>query len=170
MSKIEAGKMDLYLETFFLPTILNEVISTIQPLLTKKNNVLTLALDDNLGDMYSDTTKLRQMLLNLMSNAAKFTENGNICFEVKRDGESIAFSVIDNGIGMTIEQQKKLFQPFTQADSSMTRRYGGTGLGLAITKKFAQMLGGTLCVESEFEHGSTFVLFLPVQTKGCSNK
>jgi signal transduction histidine kinase len=165
LSKIEAGKMEVYLETFFLPTILNEVTSTIQPLLKKKYNVLTLAFDDNLSNMHTDTTKLRQMLLNLMSNAAKFTENGNIRFEVKRDGEWLTFSVIDNGIGMTIEQQNKLFQPFTQGDSSTTRSYGGTGLGLAITKKFAQMLGGTIRVKSKFGHGSTFVLSLPVEAK-----
>ncbi|RKZ62976.1 MAG: hypothetical protein DRQ99_17840 [Candidatus Parabeggiatoa sp. nov. 3] len=165
LSKIEAGKMDLYLETFFLPTILNEVISTIQPLLKKKYNVLTLTFDDNLGNMHTDITKLRQMLLNLMSNAAKFTENGNISLEVKRDAEWINFCVTDNGIGMTIEQQEKLFQPFTQGDSSMTRSYGGTGLGLAITKQFAQMLGGSIWVESEFGHGSTFVLSLPVEAK-----
>jgi signal transduction histidine kinase/CheY-like chemotaxis protein len=165
LSKIEAGKMDLCLETFNLNTVLNEVISMIQPVLKKKYNVLTTTYDDNLGNMYSDVTKLRQMLLNLMSNATKFTENGHICLEVKHDDEWATFCVTDNGIGMTIEQQKKLFQPFTQADSSMTRRYGGTGLGLALTKKFAQMLGGTIWVESKFGYGSTFVLSLPVQTQ-----
>jgi signal transduction histidine kinase/DNA-binding response OmpR family regulator len=169
LSKIEAGKMDLCLETFNLNTVLNEVISTIQPVLKKKYNILTRAYDDNLGNMHSDVTKLRQMLLNLMSNAAKFTENGNIRVEVKRDGEWAIFCITDNGIGMTIDQQQKLFQPFTQADSSMTRRYGGTGLGLAITKKFAQMLGGTIWVESKFGYGSTFVLSLPVQTQITSD-
>jgi signal transduction histidine kinase/CheY-like chemotaxis protein len=165
LSKIEAGKMDLCLETFSLTTVLNEIISTIQPLVKKNYNILTMAFDDDLGNMLTDITKLRQMLLNLMSNAAKFTENGNIHLCVKRDAEWITFCVTDNGIGMTIEQQEKLFQPFTQADSSMTRRYGGTGLGLAITKQFAQMLGGTIWAESEFGHGSTFVLSLPVQTQ-----
>ncbi|RKZ87879.1 MAG: hypothetical protein DRR19_13140 [Candidatus Parabeggiatoa sp. nov. 1] len=162
LSKIEAGKMDLFLETLVLNTLLNEVISTVQPLVEKKSNTLTVVSDNNIGDMYTDFTKLRQMLLNLMSNAAKFTQNGQIRLEVKRDGEWVTFCVIDNGIGMTIEQQKKLLEPFTQGDSSMTRRYGGTGLGLAITQKFAQMLGGTLWVESEFGHGSTFVLSLPI--------
>jgi signal transduction histidine kinase/CheY-like chemotaxis protein len=165
LSKIEVGKMDLCLETFNLNTVLNEVISTVQPLVEKKYNTLTIAYDHHLGNMHSDLTKLRQMLLNLMSNAAKFTENGNIRFEVKHDGEWFTFCVIDNGIGMTVEQQKKLFQPFTQADSSMTRRYGGTGLGLAITKKFAQMIGGRIWVESEFGYGSTFVLSLPKQAQ-----
>ncbi len=97
-----------------------------------------------------------------MSNAVKFTEQGHIRLEVKRDGEWVTICVIDNGIGMTDEQQKKLFEPFTQGDSSMTRRYGGTGLGLTITQKFVQMLGGTIWVESEFGYGSTFVLSLPV--------
>jgi signal transduction histidine kinase/DNA-binding response OmpR family regulator len=165
LSKIEAGKMDLFLETFDLNTVLKEVVSTIQPLLEKKYNTLTLAYDDQLGHMHTDLTKLRQMLLNLMSNAAKFTDKGHVRFEVKRDGEWFNFCVTDNGIGMTTEQLKNLFQPFTQADSSTTRRYGGTGLGLAITKKFAQMIGGTIWAESEFGYGSTFVLSLPVQAK-----
>jgi signal transduction histidine kinase/DNA-binding response OmpR family regulator len=164
-SKIEAGKMDCFLETFFLPNLLKEVVETVQPLAEKRANTLTVAFDEHLGDLHTDLTKLRQMLLNLMSNAAKFTENGQICLEVKRDGEWVTFCVIDNGIGMTPEQQKKLFEPFTQGDSSMTRRYGGTGLGLAITQKFAQMFGGKLWVESEFGYGSTFVLSLPVNTQ-----
>jgi signal transduction histidine kinase/DNA-binding response OmpR family regulator len=163
LSKIEAGKMNLFLETFALNTVLDEVVSTVQPLIDKKYNTLAIAYDDQLGNMHTDLAKLRQMLLNLISNAAKFTENGNIRLEVKRDGKWITFCVIDNGIGMTIEQQKNLFKPFTQGDSSMTRRYGGTGLGLAITQQFAQMVGGTLWVESQFGHGSTFVLSLPVQ-------
>jgi len=165
LSKIEAGKMDLFYETFDLNSFLDEVVSTVQPLLEKKYNTLTTAFDENLGNLHTDLTKLRQILLNLMSNAAKFTEKGNIRLEVKRDGECFTFCVIDNGIGMTIEQQNKLFQPFTQGDSSMTRRYGGTGLGLAITKKFAQLMGGTIWAESEFGLGSTFVLSLPVQAQ-----
>jgi len=162
LSKIEAGKMDLFLETFALDTVLNEVVSTVQPLVEKKHNAFTVTYHDHLGDIHTDLTKLRQMLLNLISNAAKFTDKGHIRVEVKRDGEWINFCVIDNGIGMTIEQQKNLFKPFTQGDSSMTRRYGGTGLGLAITQKFAQMVGGTLWADSEFGHGTTFVLSLPI--------
>jgi len=161
-SKIEAGKMELFLETFELNTVLNEVVATIQPLAENRANTLTVAFDDQLGNLHTDITKLRQMLLNLMSNATKFTDKGHIRLEVKRDGFWVSFCVIDNGIGMTIEQQKNLFEPFIQGDSSMTRRYGGTGLGLAITQKFAQMLGGTLWVESEFGYGSTFVLSIPV--------
>jgi len=161
-SKIEAGKMELFLETYELNTVLNEVVATIQPLAENRANTLTVAFDDQLGNLHTDITKLRQMLLNLMSNATKFTDKGHIRLEVKRDGFWVSFCVIDNGIGMTIEQQKNLFEPFIQGDSSMTRRYGGTGLGLAITQKFAQMLGGTLWVESEFGYGSTFVLSIPV--------
>lgn len=161
-SKIEAGKMELFLETFELNAVLNEVVATVQPLAEKRANTLTISFDEQLGNLHTDLTKLRQMLLNLMSNAVKFTEQGHIRLEVKRDGDWVTVCVIDNGIGMTDEQQKKLFEPFTQGDSSMTRRYGGTGLGLTITQKFVQMLGGTIWVESEFGHGSTFVLSLPV--------
>ena len=165
LSKIEAGKMELCLETVELNTLLNEVVATVQPLAEKRTNTLTVGFEDQLGNLHTDITKLRQMLLNLMSNAIKFTEKGNIRLEAKRDGEWVTFCVNDNGIGMTFEQQKKLFEPFIQGDSSMTRRYGGTGLGLAITQKYVQMLSGTLWVESEFGHGSTFVLSLPVKAQ-----
>jgi signal transduction histidine kinase/CheY-like chemotaxis protein len=165
LSKIEAGKMDLFFEQVDLNDLLNQVMETIQPLVEQKYNYLKLICDNQLGDLHTDLTKLRQMLLNLISNAAKFTDKGTIQLEVKRDGEWVTFCVMDNGIGMTIEQQKKLFQPFTQGDSSMTRRYGGTGLGLAITQKFAEMLGGRLWCESEFGHGSTFVLSLPRESE-----
>ncbi len=165
LSKIEAGKMDVFLETFELKPVLTEVIATVQPLTEKRANTLTVALEENLGNMHTDLTKLRQMLLNLMSNAVKFTEHGQIRLEVKCDGEWVNFCVTDNGIGMTHEQQKRLFEPFTQGDSSMTRRYGGTGLGLAITQKFAHLVGGTLWIESQFGHGSTFVLSVPVSAK-----
>ncbi len=167
ISKIEAGKMDLFVETVALETLISEVESTVQPLVEKKSNTLTVSYSDSLGTMQTDMTKLRQMLLNLLSNAAKFTESGNLLLEVKRhsqeDGDWVKFSVTDNGIGMTVEQQKRLFQPFTQADASTTRRYGGTGLGLAITKKFTEMMGGTITVISEFGQGTTITIALPVQ-------
>ncbi|MCP4696326.1 MAG: response regulator [Gammaproteobacteria bacterium] len=170
ISKIEAGKMELHLETFSLGNLLNEVISTARPLLEKKKNTLENEGIEDSGEMHADLTKLRQMLLNLLSNAAKFTKEGLIRLKVtrnarqKEEGESrewIAFSIIDNGIGMTPEQQQKLFQPFTQADSSTTRKYGGTGLGLTISKKFAEMMGGTILVTSKFGEGSNFTLHLP---------
>ena len=165
LSKIEAGKIELCLKTFELNTVLNEVVATIKPSAENGANTLTIAFDDQLGNLHTDIAKLRQMLLNLMSNAVKFTTNGQIRLEVKCDNELVIFRVIDNGIGMTVEQQQNLFEYFTQGDSSRTRRYGGAGLGLAITQKFAQMLGGTLWVESEFGHGSTFVLSIPVTLK-----
>jgi len=165
ISKIEAGKMDLCLDTFNVAAIVDEVISTVRPAIENQENSLQVVIDDNLAEMHTDITKLHQMLLNLLSNAAKFTKKGTIQLDVKHDGEWINFCVTDNGIGMTHEQQQKLFKPFTQADSSTTRRYGGTGLGLAITKQFAQMVGGAIWVESEFGHGSTFMLSLPVQAK-----
>ncbi|OQW95790.1 MAG: hypothetical protein BWK79_01185 [Beggiatoa sp. IS2] len=167
ISKIEAGKMELSPETFNLNDFINEFVNTATPLIEKKGNVLQLQCTDDLGEAYNDLTKLRQILLNLLSNAAKFTENGTIQLVVTRaihnDGDWLSFRVIDDGIGMTAEQRKKLFRPFTQADASTTRRYGGTGLGLAITKEIADMMGGTLTVESEFGHGSTFTVTLPVK-------
>jgi signal transduction histidine kinase len=168
LSKIEAGKMDLCVETFELDKIIEEVAASIQPLVEKKLNTLEIIRDKVLGNMQSDFTKLRQMLLNLLSNAAKFTEQGTISLEIRRnDKQQIGFCVTDNGIGMTKEQQHKMFQPFTQADASTTRRYGGTGLGLAITKQFVDMMGGTISVTSEFGKGSTFTFWLPAQMKSA---
>lgn len=169
LSKIEAGKMEIHGETFDLVKLLREVENTIRPLLENKANSLRIIFSNPLGEMHTDLTKLRQMLLNLLSNAAKFTEHGTISLAVERqlqmdradNGAWIIFCVNDSGIGMTEEQQAKLFQPFTQADTSTTRRFGGTGLGLAITKRFAEMLGGTIKVESDFGQGSTFTLSLP---------
>jgi len=167
LSKIEAGKMTLFFEKVDLVTLSNEIKATIQPLIDKKANILTITGSEVLGEIQTDITKLRQMLLNLLSNAAKFTEQGTIYLDIERqtqaDGESLIFAVTDNGIGMTEEQQKKLFEAFTQADSSTTRRYGGTGLGLTITKEFAEMMGGNLKVKSQFGHGSRFTLSLPAQ-------
>ena len=171
LSKIEAGKIDLFHETFDLMTVINDIISTVQPLVKKQNNILKTVIDDNLGEMQTDLTKLRQILLNLLSNAAKFTEQGTIRFKVshqiRKDGsEWIIFCVADDGIGMTDEQQERIFQPFIQADGSTTRRYGGTGLGLAITKQFVQIMGGMIQVNSELGQGSTLTIYLPAQVMG----
>jgi len=171
ISKIESGKMDLYLETFQVETLVNEVIATIQPLADNKANHLEIHMIRPLGEITADLIKTRQILFNLLSNAAKFTEEGKICLQVKREAvhegqmreESIRFCIKDDGIGMTPEQQQKLFQPFTQVDASTTRRFGGTGLGLAITKQFTEMMGGQISVESEFGSGSRFSVDLPVQ-------
>ncbi|MDM8558725.1 response regulator [Candidatus Parabeggiatoa sp. HSG14] len=165
LSKIEAGKMELHLETFDLEIAFNEVVNTVQPLMEKKDNTLKVLGNDELGKMYADMTKLRQILLNLLGNASKFTEKGLICIEVSRqvedDEDWFRFCITDDGIGMTSAQQQKLFQPFTQADPSTTRKYGGTGLGLTITKEFTEMMGGNITVVSEFGHGSMFTILLP---------
>jgi signal transduction histidine kinase len=169
LSKIEAGKMDLFIETLDIEMFINEVMSTAQPLIEKKANTLKIERPERLGEMQSDVTKLRQILLNLLSNAAKFTEQGIILLEVKRHIQNhadwLTLCVTDEGIGMTTEQQEKLFQPFTQADSSTTRRYGGTGLGLTITKEFVEMMGGMITVNSEFGQGSQFTISLPTEMK-----
>lgn len=165
LSKIEAGKMELHLETFDLTTFFDEVISTVQPLMETKDNLLEINCNQPLGKMHADLTKLRQILLNLLSNAAKFTEKGLVCVEVSLENQNgqdwVRFCITDDGIGMTHEQQKKLFRPFTQADSSTTRKYGGTGLGLAITKEFIEMMGGSINLVSEFGLGSMFTLLIP---------
>jgi CheY-like chemotaxis protein/anti-sigma regulatory factor (Ser/Thr protein kinase) len=169
LSKIESGKMELYLETFEVETLIKEVIATIQPLTEQKNNKLEVQIDNSLGKMYADVTKIRQVLVNLLSNATKFTEKGIVCLEVYREVETnedwLIFNITDDGIGMTPEQQRKLFQPFTQVDASTTRRFGGTGLGLTITKQFIGMMQGTINVTSEFGHGSTFTVRIPATVK-----
>ncbi len=167
LSKIEAGRMELYLETFEIKSLINETVSTIRPLIEKNSNTLKFNLADDLDVMHADLTKVRQSLFNLLSNASKFTKNGTITLDVTsytaKDHKYLAFKVTDTGIGMNQEQMGKLFQAFSQADASTTRKYGGTGLGLAITKKFCQMMGGDIKVESELGKGSTFTINLPVQ-------
>ncbi|MEK7990694.1 MAG: response regulator, partial [Thiotrichaceae bacterium] len=165
ISKIEAGKMGLFAETFSIQNMVSDVVSTIQPLIQTRENTLTLEMPDDIGNMHADLTKLRQMLFNLLSNAAKFTEKGHILFcvsrKIKPEQDWIEFTVTDQGIGMTPAQMQKLFQPFTQADASTTRKYGGTGLGLTISQRFAEMMGGKIQTESEYGHGSCFSIQLP---------
>lgn len=180
LSKIEAGKMELYLETFELTNLIGEVENTVAPLVQQKSNKLEIIYSDDIGLMKADLTKVRQSLLNLLSNASKFTEHGTIRLEVRREARDeggrmndeseratsqpfIIFRVSDTGIGMSAEQVARLFQAFTQADSSTTRKYGGTGLGLAITRRFCQMMGGDISVESEPGQGSTFTIWLPAE-------
>ncbi|MGH8164720.1 MAG: ATP-binding response regulator, partial [Rhodanobacteraceae bacterium] len=166
LSKIEAGKMELYLETFDLETLLDEVIATTEMLVKKKNNRLEVIRTDAPGTMRADLTKVRQSLFNLVSNASKFTENGTVTIEATSDtsdGKDWAiFRVRDTGIGMSAEQVGRLFQAFTQADASTVRRFGGTGLGLAITRHFCEMMDGSVTVESEVGKGSVFTMRLPV--------
>jgi signal transduction histidine kinase/DNA-binding response OmpR family regulator len=185
LSKIEAGRMDLYLETFDLPSLIQEVVSTVQPLTQQHNNTLIVHNSDALGRMYADLTKVRQNLFNLLSNASKFTENGTITLTIEKTddkqlqaepaiaalgaqlpaGPYVRFTVADTGIGITEEQRSRLFQAFTQADPSTTRKYGGTGLGLAITQRFCQMMGGDIAVVSEVGKGSTFTFWIPTVVK-----
>ena len=169
ISKIEAGKMELYLENFDINQMVHDVETTIAPLIEKNSNALQLDVTENPGVMYADLTKIRQSLLNLLSNASKFTDHGVITLAIKRylkaDEEWISMKVSDSGIGMTPEQIGKLFKAFSQADSSTTRKYGGTGLGLNITKQFCEMMGGDVTVESEVGKGSTFIIDLPATVK-----
>lgn len=165
VSKIEAGKMEIYPEDFSLPTLIEEVSCTIQPLLTENGNVLQINPIDFEAAMHTDLTKLRQILLNLLSNANKFTFRGKINIELStstvQNKSWVNISVQDSGIGMNSEQIEKLFAPFTQADASTTRNYGGTGLGLTISKHFCELMGGNISVTSHPETGSTFTISIP---------
>lgn len=162
LSKIEAGKIDLIYESFEVQALLEDVRTTTLPLAARNNNQFALETSTPPGSMFSDQTKIRQILLNLTSNAAKFTQNGSIILRVWRDTqENVYFAVQDTGIGITPEQIQQLFKEFSQADASTTRRYGGTGLGLAISKRYAQMLGGEIDVLSVPGEGSTFTVMLP---------
>ena len=165
LSKIESGKMEVYAEEFDVEASVREVADTVRTLVGKKENRLVLDLAPDLGTMRSDLTKVRQMLLNLLGNAAKFTDKGVITLAAWREGQdvgdAVCFRVADTGIGMTPEQLEKLFGRFQQADSSTTRRFGGTGLGLSLTKAFADMLDGMVAVESTEGQGTAFTLRLP---------
>ena len=167
LSKIEAGRTDLYLETFNVSNMVREVVAIIQPLVEKNANILEVHCEDSIGSIRADMTKVRQTLFNLLSNACKFTERGTITVDVSHQTEHgqdwVSLSVADTGIGMTPEQMGKLFQPFSQADASTTRQYGGTGLGLVLSRKFCQMMGGDITLESEYGSGSTFTCKLPTE-------
>jgi signal transduction histidine kinase/DNA-binding response OmpR family regulator len=167
LSKIEAGRMTVFIENVSVPSVLTEVRGIIDPLAAKNGNKLVIDCASDVGVIDSDITKLKQSLLNLLSNASKFTKDGTVTLTVMRRhngaADTIDFAVTDTGIGMTPEQLDKLFQAFAQADSSTTRKYGGTGLGLAITRHFARMLGGDVTVTSEVGKGSVFTLSLPAQ-------
>jgi PAS domain S-box-containing protein len=181
ISKIEADKMEIYLESFDVAGLIEEVGITVKPLMQKNGNTLQIVSSENIGTMHADLMKVRQVLLNLLSNAAKFSSEGAIVLTVERinseelknkyqptvaqmlilDSDFLIFRVKDTGIGMTKEQQQRLFQPFTQADNSTTRKYGGTGLGLTISQRFCQMMGGDIEIESEVGCGSIFTVCLP---------
>ncbi|AFZ35019.1 PAS/PAC sensor signal transduction histidine kinase [Stanieria cyanosphaera PCC 7437] len=192
LSKIEAGKGSIYSESFDLAALLTEVHALILPVVNNNNNVITMIFDDRLGMMFSDRKRVKQILLNILSNAAKFTHQGTITLSVCRKtrmslpsvvnfkasgfeselnsnledqsfqiSDWIIFKISDTGIGMSAEQMKKVFQPFSQADDSTTKKYGGTGLGLAICKSFCEMMGGNITVESQVDRGSTVTFWLP---------
>ncbi len=165
LSKIEAGRMELHLESFPVAPVIHDVVNTIETLAARNANRIVVDCGPEVGMMHSDQMRIRQTVLNLVSNATKFTKDGTITISVRRQqeagGEWITIAVADSGIGMTPEQMGKLFQEFSQADSSTTRQYGGTGLGLAISKRFCQMMGGDIVVESTPGRGSTFTVRLP---------
>jgi signal transduction histidine kinase/DNA-binding response OmpR family regulator len=165
LSKIEAGKMELFLEDFEVRALVQDVETTIRPLVEKNQNVLEVTCPPDIGTLHADLTRVRQILFNLMSNAAKFTQHGRVALDVfplRLGGEGwVEFAVTDSGIGLTSEQQRRLFQSFSQADPSTSRKYGGTGLGLVISRRFAQMMGGDIQLQSDFGRGSVFTVRLP---------
>ncbi len=163
LSKIEAGRMELFLETFEVSKLIEEVQYTIAPLVEKNGNQFVTDCPPEVGRMHADLTKVRQTLFNLLSNASKFTEQGSITLKAERRGEWVHFIVKDTGIGMTTEQMQEIFKEFTQADASTTRKYGGTGLGLTISRRFCQMMDGDITVDSEYGHGTTFTVVLPIR-------
>jgi len=166
LSKIEAGKMSLSVETFQIKTMFDDLLNTVAPLIQKNHNTLSVRCDDEMGWMAADLTKTRQILLNLLSNAGKFTRDGAITLEARHctiEGRpSIEFAVTDTGVGMTDAQTEKIFEAFTQADVTTTRKYGGTGLGLALVSRFCQLMGGTVSVKSRPGEGTRFVVCLPL--------
>src|SRR3954467_7018504 len=162
LSKIEAGRMDLYVESFEVGQLVRDVQAIVQPLMDKNGNALAVECAEDVGAMHADLPKVRQTLFNLMSNAAKFTDHGTISLTVRREPEDwLTFAVADTGIGMTEEQLGRLFEAFSQAEASTRSRYGGTGLGLAISRHFCRLMGGDLTVTSAYGQGSTFTVRLP---------
>jgi signal transduction histidine kinase len=165
LSKIEAGRMELQLESFALAPLIANVVKTIEPLTAKNANEIAVHCDSAIGTLHADQMRLRQALLNLMSNANKFTDHGTITIDARQRQEgsrgSVTISVADTGIGMTAEQMGKLFQEFSQASSTISSKYGGTGLGLVISRRFCQMMGGDITIESEPGRGSTFTIRVP---------
>jgi PAS domain S-box-containing protein len=163
LSKIEAGRMELYVEAFEVPGMLEDVLSTVAPLVATNQNTVRLECPTDIGAMRADLTRTRQILLNLLSNASKFTHDGTITVRAEGTGSAITFQVSDTGIGMDAEQQARVFEAFAQADASTAKRFGGTGLGLAISRQFARMMGGDLSVASQVGRGTTFTVQLPRQ-------
>lgn len=173
LSKIEAGHVDLFLEDFDVANLVHGVASSVLPLVEHNGNTLDVQCAENIGLMRADEIKVRQSLLNLLSNASKFTNEGSILFEatpcVQNDTPGVTFKVQDSGIGMTPEQISNIFQSFSQGDASTTRKFGGTGLGLAISRHLCRMMGGDITVDSEVGVGSTFEIWLPMEVQRHGN-
>jgi signal transduction histidine kinase len=174
ISKIESGQMEVYPVTVKISHLVKELTQTVHPLIRENGNVLHLEMPEDVGTLVADEVKLQQCLLNLISNAAKFTKNGQITLRLYRKTwsngiECFYFEVEDTGIGIQKDQIKAIFKAFTQADTSTTRQYGGTGLGLAITKSFCQIMGGDVSVESEYGTGSCFTMRLPTDVEPLEN-
>jgi two-component sensor histidine kinase len=169
LSKIEAGKIEFYLEDFTIEDIIDDIAMTVQPVVEKNNNKFTIETDEELGMMHADVTRIRQIIVNLLSNAAKFTKDGTIILKTQRYDKGgkdwIRIAVSDTGIGMSEAQASKIFSEFTQADVSTTRKYGGTGLGLSISRHFCQLMGGSIRVTSKEGEGSTFTVNLPAKVE-----
>jgi signal transduction histidine kinase len=170
LSKIEAGRVELFSEPAQVGTLVNDIVSTIEPLARKNKNVFLASAEDANATIYVDVTKFRQCLLNLLSNACKFTEGGIVRLRVEeraRNGDIWScWEVSDTGIGIADSDQAKLFQAFSQVDSSATRRHGGTGLGLAISQRLTRMMGGWIECETQLGRGSTFTIYLPRVAEG----
>jgi hypothetical protein len=171
LSKIEAGRLELHIENVDIRALVSDAAATAAPLAEKNGNRLQVACPDDVGVMGGDLTRLRQIILNLLAKACKFTTDGEVAIEVARErqgaGDVIRFTVRDTGIGMTSEQMSKLFQEFSQADSSTTRRFGGTGLGLAISRRLCQAMGGDIALVSEPGQGTTATVRLPAHQDGA---
>jgi len=166
LSKIEAGKMEFELREFQIAELINEVVASVNPLVQKNNNQLEIHYDDSVTTMYTDETRVSQVLINLIANAAKFTENGFITFSIKKHQQHslVIFTIEDTGIGISPHQINSLFEEFTQADTSTTRKYGGTGLGLALSKRICELLGGQISVVSQINRGTKFTICLPIRS------
>ena len=170
LSKVEAGELKVFLEPVKLDSFIKDVKGLVDPMVIKKNNFLAVHMDAELGYVNMDVIKLKQILFNLLSNAAKFTDNGTIDLTINTEGTWLVIVVSDSGIGIRQTEMEKLFLPFTQADSSTTRKYGGTGLGLAITKQYCELLGGSITAQSEYSKGSTFTVRLPLNELPATKK
>src|SRR6185369_7622165 len=167
-SKAEAGRIELYPETFSVPSVIQEVVATVTPLAQKNRNQVKTAAAPDAAEIHADLVRFRQSLLNLVANACKFTKDGEVSIELSREcsgpQQCVLISVRDTGIGIPLEQQSKLFQAFVQGDPTTTRRFGGTGLGLAISRKMCRLMGGDISVQSEPGKGSHFIMRIPVGT------